>query len=152
MTSINPLSSTPPAAAASTPSTGADSLSDPNTFLKLLVAELKYQNPMNPADPNQYLAQTAQFTMVQKLDDIDKQVAAALNASQQATAASYLGRQIVGTTANGANVTGTVDGFQPSSNGPLLMVGNQAVPMGNVTSVSVPPSTSASTTSTTKPA
>ena len=41
------------------PVTKSDSLSDKDTFLKLLVAQLKYQDPSNPADSTQFLAQTA---------------------------------------------------------------------------------------------
>jgi flagellar basal-body rod modification protein FlgD len=134
MSPISPLSPTP-AQTATPRSTGADSLADPNTFLKLLVAELKYQNPMNPADPNQYLAQTAQFTMVQKINDLDTQMTSMLASSQQAAAAALIGRQIVGNTATGAPVTGIVSGLQMASGGPLLVVNGKTVPMGNVTSV-----------------
>ena len=43
---------------------------DKDTFLKLLVAQLKYQDPLSPADPQQFLAQSAQFTTVEKLEEI----------------------------------------------------------------------------------
>ena len=46
---------------------GSKSVGDQDTFLKLLVAQLKYQDPSNPADSTQFLAQTAQFTQVEKL-------------------------------------------------------------------------------------
>ena len=42
------------AASASAPAAATNatsSLLDPNTFLTLLVDELKYQNPFNPSDP-----------------------------------------------------------------------------------------------------
>jgi flagellar basal-body rod modification protein FlgD len=136
MSSINPLSPTPAQTSSPPRSTGADSLADPNTFLKLLVAELKYQNPANPADPNQYLAQTAQFTMVQKINDLDKQMTSMLAASQQAAAAALIGRQIVGNTATGTPVSGVVSGLQMSNGAPLLVVNGKTVPMANVTSVS----------------
>ena len=50
---------------------------DKDTFLKLLVAQLKYQDPTNPTDATQFMSQTAQFTMVEKLDalsTLDQQV------------------------------------------------------------------------------
>ena len=43
---------------------------DENTFLKLLVAQLKYQNPLQPTDPSTFMAQTAQFTQVEKLNQL----------------------------------------------------------------------------------
>ena len=42
-----------------------------NTFLTLLVAQLKYQDPMNPADSTQFLTQTAQFTEVETLQKME---------------------------------------------------------------------------------
>ena len=58
---------------------GADPLADKTTFLKLLVAQIKNQNPLNPQDGAQFLAQLAQFSQVeqlvgirQDLDDLKK--------------------------------------------------------------------------------
>lgn len=50
----------PPAAA--TP--GA--LTDTNTFLKLLVAQLQNQNPLQPSDPIEFVTQLAQFTSLEQ--------------------------------------------------------------------------------------
>ena len=51
---------TPTASAATT---GSSTL-DQDTFLKLLVAQLKYQDPSSPSDPTQFMSETAQFTVV----------------------------------------------------------------------------------------
>jgi len=160
MSSINPVSATPPATSAPAASTGTDSLTDPNTFLKLLVAELKYQDPLNPADPNQYLAQTAQFSMVQKINDLDSQMTSMLKASQEAAGAALIGRQVTGTTAAGDAITGAVTGLNASTSGVDLLVSGQDVPIGNVTSITAATtsasaaaaSTSQPTTSATEPA
>src|SRR3954469_7373369 len=53
-------------------SSGADSKGDKDMFLKLLVAQMKYQDPSKPTDASQFLAQTAQFTLVEKLDNLEK--------------------------------------------------------------------------------
>ena len=45
---------------------------DKDAFLKLMVAQLKYQNPMSPTDPSAMMAQTAQFTMVESLQAISQ--------------------------------------------------------------------------------
>ena len=37
-------------------------------FLKLLVAQMKYQDPANPASSSEFMAQTATFTQVEKLE------------------------------------------------------------------------------------
>ena len=49
------------------------SSSDKEMFLNLMVAQLRYQDPMNPADSGEFLAQTAQFTALEKMQDVADQ-------------------------------------------------------------------------------
>jgi flagellar basal-body rod modification protein FlgD len=51
-----------------TPDTPAakDPLSDKDTFLQLLVAQLRYQDPSQPADGLQFVTQLAQFTTLEQ--------------------------------------------------------------------------------------
>ncbi len=82
-----------------TPSTSTPNATTPDqfgkdTFLKLLVAQLKYQNPMSPADGTQFLAQTAQFTMVEKLNEISLSVKANAAANEVLEASSMIGKRV----------------------------------------------------------
>ncbi|MCC7052680.1 MAG: hypothetical protein IT355_05395 [Gemmatimonadaceae bacterium] len=52
-------------------------------FLKLLVAQLKHQDPQNPADGTQMAAQLAQFSSVEQLTNINDALAA--QSTSQAT-------------------------------------------------------------------
>jgi flagellar basal-body rod modification protein FlgD len=45
-----------------------------NTFLQLLVAQLKYQDPMNPADGVQFLTQLTGFSQLEQTMQINEQV------------------------------------------------------------------------------
>jgi flagellar basal-body rod modification protein FlgD len=45
-----------------------------DTFMKLLVAQIKNQNPLNPADGVEFLSQLAQFTQVEQTMDIRSEV------------------------------------------------------------------------------
>ena len=65
-----------------------------DTFLKLLVAQLRYQNPLQPTDSSEFLAQTAQFTMVEKLEEIEEQNKNAASANQVLAAASMIGKSV----------------------------------------------------------
>ena len=42
-----------------------------------MVAQLRYQDPLNPADSGEFLAQIAQFTALEKMQDVADQTAAA---------------------------------------------------------------------------
>ncbi len=43
-----------------------DPLTSKDTFLKLLVAQLQHQNPMDPSDPMQYVSQLTQFSSLEQ--------------------------------------------------------------------------------------
>jgi flagellar basal-body rod modification protein FlgD len=80
-------SQTPP----TTTSSGVDGLANEQTFLKLFVAQLKNQDPLNPQDGTQFVAQLAQFSQLeqslQMRQDLDvvRQVMEAIQNSAGAT-------------------------------------------------------------------
>ncbi len=45
-----------------------------DAFLRLLVAQIKNQNPLNPADGIEFLTQLAQFTELEQMLEIRKQL------------------------------------------------------------------------------
>ena len=55
-----------------------------------MVAQLRYQDPMNPTDSGEFLAQSAQFTALEKMQDVADQTAAARSPAQMAFGASGL--------------------------------------------------------------
>ena len=65
----------------------SDGLTSESTFLKLLVAQLKNQNPLNPADGLQFVTQLAQFTTLEQSMQMSTDlhaIRAALEAKPQA--------------------------------------------------------------------
>ena len=65
-----------------------------DTFLKLLVAQLKYQDPMSPSDSSEFLAQTAQFTQVEKLEEIADAMSALTKNDQLSTIGNLVGQVV----------------------------------------------------------
>jgi len=100
-----------------------------DTFLKLLVAQLKYQNPMSPADGTEFVAQTAQFSVVEKLDELSKQNAELLSANRALGASGLIGREVVTTGLDGTDVTAVVTGVRLTAGGPVLLTGDTEVPL-----------------------
>jgi flagellar basal-body rod modification protein FlgD len=123
-------------ASGTTPTGGAKEkskeLGDKDTFLKLLVAQLKYQDPSNPADSTQFLAQTAQFTQVEKLGDI-----ADLLKSQRLVGASGLvGHNVTYMDENGAHQSGVISAAKLNGDSePTLRIGNTDVALSKVMEV-----------------
>ena len=120
---------TAPAATAKPDAMGKD------TFLKLLVAQLKYQNPMSPADGAEFMAQTAQFTVVEKLDELAKQNAELLSSNAAFGASALIGREVVYAALDGSDVVGAVTGVRFGPGGPVLKTGDTEVSLTGVKEV-----------------
>lgn len=71
---INPTQSIPTQtpATSSSSSTGADSLTSESAFLKLLVAQIQHQDPLNPTDGVQFLTQLTSFSQLEQLIQINQ--------------------------------------------------------------------------------
>ncbi len=128
---LSALGNTPGASTKSgTTATGAEATQD--RFLKLLVAQLKYQDPTAPTDSAQFMAQTAQFTQVEKLGEI----ANMLSAQQLIGASALVGRTVTYHDANGVSQTGVVTKTKLNGDSePTLVVGNTDVQLSKVTEV-----------------
>ena len=126
------------AAAARTPATAVVDRPDQfgnETFLKLLVAQLRYQNPMSPADGGEFLAQTAQFSTVERLQELVNQNNELLAAQRTVTAGGLVGREVDWTRADDTAATGVVTGVRLDPTGPVLLVGDEEVPLAGVQEV-----------------
>ena len=126
---------TPTSAAAQAASAAANKskdLGDKDTFLKLLVAQLKYQDPSNPADSTQFLAQTAQFTQVERLGDI----AEMMKSQRMIGASSLVGKSVTYMDADGGQHAGVISAAKLNGDSePMLRIGNTDVQLSKVTEV-----------------
>ena len=113
-----------------------------DTFLKLLVAQLKYQDPSSPTDSSQFMQQTATFTMVEKLEELAKAQTTMVNAQNLSSATSLVGRQISWTEGT-ATKTGVVTAVQMNNGTAQLSVGDLTIDLGSVTKVAPAPAASA---------
>jgi len=153
---LDPMSSLNSTAAlgATAPSTGSDSsnpllkMSSGDTFLQLLVAQLKYQDPMNPADPTQFMSQTAQMSEAANMSALMDSEKSLLSDMGTMASTSMIGKQVTANLPNGTPVTGVVSSVGIESTGPVLHVGSASVPLSAVTAVTAvtSPSTSGATT------
>ncbi|GAW51219.1 MULTISPECIES: flagellar hook capping FlgD N-terminal domain-containing protein [unclassified Nocardioides] len=117
------------------PATSPGSTTDKEMFLDLMVAQLRYQDPMNPADSGEFLAQNAQFTALEKMQDVADQTAALLSAQVTFGAAGLVGKNVSYLAEDGTSVSGLVQSVTYDASGPMLVVDGAQVTLGQVTSV-----------------
>jgi flagellar basal-body rod modification protein FlgD len=102
---------------------------DYQSFLKLLVAQMKNQDPTQPMDSTQYVAQLAQFSNVEQSIQVNKKLSELLQVSAISQANSILGRTV--TSADGS-VTGVVQQVKLATNGVIAVLeGGTEVVMQN---------------------
>ena len=120
---------------AATPSSTA-AAEDKQMFLELMVAQLRYQDPLNPTDSGEFLAQSAQFTALEKMQDVSDRVGALLGAQMAFGAGAMVGQQVSWVDTDGVTShTGTIDGVTFGAEGPVFDIGGAQVPLAQLLSV-----------------
>ena len=117
------------------PATGFGQLGT-DTFLKLLVAQLKYQNPMAPTDGAAMLEQTAQFTTIETLQAISAVNQRLMGFQQVTMALTVIGKPVQAISVEGLPVEGIAESVRFTADGPFLRLDSGLeIPMDNVVSV-----------------
>ncbi len=82
---------------------------DKEGFLKLLIAQLKYQDPLNPLDNDEFIQENTGFSQLEQLQNLNsaiENVSSKFNKNDKSYAASYLGKYIA-TDSNSIKVGGS---------------------------------------------
>ena len=107
-------------------------------FLKLLVAQLQSQDPLNPMEDKEFISQMAQFTSLEQMKNVS-------NAVQITQATSYIGKQVTWDDETGEQQTGIAKSVRIVSGEPKIVVGDQNIALAKVTSVTDAPAATATT-------
>ena len=95
-------------------------------FLKLLVAQLKHQDPTNPTDMNAMTEQMTQFGILEQLTNLTKAGEASRTSLERTHAVELLGKTVSYLDDAGATITGTVEKVDTSGATPTLTVAGKA--------------------------
>jgi flagellar basal-body rod modification protein FlgD len=124
---ISPVAAASAAAKTSTADAAANRATlDYDTFLTLLVEQMKNQDPTDPMDSTEQIAQLATFSQVEQTIQTNKHLEELLQSSSLSQAGSLIGRTI---TSNDETVSGVIEEVQVYSDG-LVAVLEIAVTSG----------------------
>jgi flagellar basal-body rod modification protein FlgD len=103
-------------------STSTDTASmDYDAFLKLLMAEMKNQDPTAPTDASQYVAQFATFSQVEQAMQMNSKLDSMLSSIALSQADGIIGRTL---TSEDGTITGEVKAVRIVNNGAVAELDN----------------------------
>lgn len=98
-------------------------------FLKLLTTQLRYQDPLKPMDDREFMAQLAQFTLVEQFTE-------QVRWSKMTYGLGLVGKQVVFKTPEGGTDAGVASGVRQVEGKPTLVVNGRDVDLEHVLSAS----------------
>ncbi|WP_051322009.1 flagellar hook capping FlgD N-terminal domain-containing protein [Alicyclobacillus contaminans] len=108
---------------------------DKNAFLQLMVTQMQYQDPLQPQDNSEFLAQLAQFTSLEQMTNVAQTDSQVLQMVELSFEHQLLNSQVTVTDANGNSVTGTVSAIKFVNGDPQLEIGGTSYPLSSLTEV-----------------
>lgn len=128
VTSVTDTTSIVPTSTTTNP---ASNTVDYNTFLQLLIAEMKNQDPTNPTDTSQYMSQFAQMSTVSQAIQTNTKLDALLSSSATSQANGLIGRTASFADSSGATVAGKIVSVSINSDGSVATLGDGTkIPVG----------------------
>ncbi|MCM1307763.1 MAG: hypothetical protein NC223_04110 [Butyrivibrio sp.] len=111
---------------------GNDSL-DKDAFLKILVAEMQYQDPLEPSSNTEWVTQMASFSQIESLQDVSKTL------SEQ-TASQLVGKRVIVEASENEGgeinyVTGVVQCIEKRSDGLYFSINDYLYPVDSLYAV-----------------
>jgi flagellar basal-body rod modification protein FlgD len=134
----------PTVSAASTPTPSSSqnvvnpkSILGKDDFLKLMVTQMKYQDPLKPMDNDQMIAQMSQLSSVEQLTNMAASNAAMAQAIGTTSAVGLIGRTVTWTDSSDGVHTGVVEKVNTAKDGTptLTVAGTPGVTPSSITQV-----------------
>ncbi len=103
---------------------------DKDMFLKLLMTQMQYQDPLNPVDDKEFVAQMAQFSSLEQMQNLN-------TSFSQSMGYDMIGKYIVANVTNVATeevelIEGRVEGVVKDGGSLYLQVGDQLIDINDV--------------------
>jgi flagellar basal-body rod modification protein FlgD len=132
---VSSVTSATAASTATAPTSAAKSATiNYNDFLKLLIAEMKNQDPTNPMDATKQVSQLASFSAVEQQVQTNTTLTSMLNTSFLSQAEAAIGRKV---TSSDGSVSGTIASVSIASSGATATLADgQTVTLGSGVTIS----------------
>jgi len=106
-----------------------------DAFMQLLLAQLRNQDPLKPMEDRDFIAQLAQFNVLEQMQALNEAVQTLVLTQGLTEGSSLIGKRIKATGQEGATVEGVVSAASVSQGRVLLHIGDKSVPLIQVVEV-----------------
>ena len=115
----------------------ASSAVNKDEFLKLFVAQLKNQSPLDPLKGHEFIAQLAQFSSVEQLTNLNTSFADEFKFQQLLGGGDLIGRKAtyVDTFSGGGIGEGVIQGSRITGDTTSVIIDNKEIPISNITGI-----------------
>ncbi|MBD8661171.1 MULTISPECIES: flagellar hook assembly protein FlgD [Frigoribacterium] len=118
---------------------------DSEIFMKLLVTQLKNQDPSSPMDTNAMISQTTQLAMMEQVTNQTTTANEGFSLQMRIAASNLVGQQVSYTGADGKSVTGTATSVSFADSVPKVTVAGKEVALDLISGITAPTSPTAPT-------
>ncbi|MBI3964347.1 MAG: flagellar hook assembly protein FlgD [Chloroflexi bacterium] len=126
------------AATAAAPTANATPAADrlgKQDFLKILIAQLRNQDPMKPMEDREFISQMAQFSSLEAMQNLDKRVEELAGAQALGQAAALIGKRVDAKLDSGEQISGIVEEVRLGDGKPRFVVDGRLIDHGQITVV-----------------
>ena len=107
-----------------------------DAFLRLLITQLRYQDPLQPMQDREFIAQMAQFSSLEQMQNLNASLDSLRLMQAASQAASLIGREVTLLSPSGTDtITGIVESVTFNLGVPQIVVDGVEYPLGLVMEV-----------------
>ncbi len=108
---------------------------DQADFMKLLITQLKTQDPTKPLDDKEFIGQMAQFTSLKQMNDLTENIKTLSREFTFTKAVSLVGKVISWVDDNGKYNSGVVDSIKVKNGDTFMNINGMEVPLAQIEEV-----------------
>lgn len=108
---------------------------DSQSFMKLIIEQLKNQDPMDPMKSQEFTSQLAQINSLEQLISLNQTMTAYIRGGRLSDAGALIGRYVEGIDGNSEIVTGVVESVEVIDGEPALKIGEKLLLLQQVVQV-----------------
>ena len=115
----------------STTTTSGSNDLDKNAFLQLLVTQLRCQDPLEPMDDREFIAQLAQFSSLEQLQNMNSNLGFFMDLTILQQASNLVGKE-VDVYGGDEDITGIITEVRFTNKGPMIVIDDEEYPLTDI--------------------